>query len=199
MDINITKEHSMKIVTYNGNGLRPRVSQFGSLPKLLHSLDADINCFQETKLSRQDLTADLVVANVYECFFYCTRTSDKGRIGYSAEEGCTGVLESSKGSRSREEKKSGKAEGLEEFTKEELLKVDSEGQFVITDHGHLCFSISMGHEHKVMMLRGSSLRTPFLRSYRWDFLLHQGRRIFVVGDLNIAPAAIDSCNPRPDF
>ncbi|GMP27150.1 hypothetical protein CsSME_00003274 [Camellia sinensis var. sinensis] len=63
----------------------------------------------------------------------------------------------------------------------------------------LCFSISMGLEQKVMIQRGSSLSSPFLRSYRWEFLLHQGRRIFVVGDLNIAPAAIDSCNPRPDF
>nr|GME21602.1 DNA-(apurinic or apyrimidinic site) lyase 2 isoform X1 [Ipomoea batatas] len=74
----------MRIVTYNVNGLRPRVSQFGSLPGLLDSLDADIICFQETKLSRQDLRADLVRAECYESFFSCTRTSDKGRsAGYS--------------------------------------------------------------------------------------------------------------------
>lgn len=36
----------MKIVTYNVNGLRPRISQFGSLRKLLDSFDADIICFQ---------------------------------------------------------------------------------------------------------------------------------------------------------
>lgn len=36
----------MKIVTYNVNGLRPRIQQFGSLLKLLSSLDADIICFQ---------------------------------------------------------------------------------------------------------------------------------------------------------
>lgn len=148
----------MKIVTYNINGLRPRVSQFGSLLKLLDSLDADIICFQETKLSRKDLTADLIVAEGYECFFSCTRTSDKGRICYSgvatfcrvksafssnevalpvaAEEGFTGVLERSKGLRSGEDERPGKAEGLEEFTKEELLKVDGEGRCIITDHGH---------------------------------------------------------------
>lgn len=74
----------MKIVTYNVNGLRPRISQFGSLSSLLDSLDADIICFQETKLSRQDLRADLVRAEGYESFFSCTRTSDKGRsAGYS--------------------------------------------------------------------------------------------------------------------
>ncbi|KAL6551988.1 Aminopeptidase 2 mitochondrial [Orobanche gracilis] len=73
----------MKIVTYNVNGLRPRVSQFGSLRKLLDSLDADIICFQETKLSRQELRADLVQAEGYESFISCTRTTEKGRIGYS--------------------------------------------------------------------------------------------------------------------
>ncbi|KAL0288125.1 UNVERIFIED_CONTAM: DNA-(apurinic or apyrimidinic site) lyase 2 [Sesamum calycinum] len=75
----------MKIVTYNVNGLRPRVSQFGSLRKVLDALDADIICFQETKLSRQELKADLVQAEGYESFFSCTRTSDKGRTGYSGD------------------------------------------------------------------------------------------------------------------
>lgn len=36
----------MRIVTYNVNGLRQRISQFGSLLKLLDSFDADIICFQ---------------------------------------------------------------------------------------------------------------------------------------------------------
>lgn len=101
----------MKIVTYNVNGLRSRISQFGSLHKLLNSFDADIICFQvplflslcfctnsclefhvsdsdpnqETKLRRQELTADMAVAEGYESFFSCTRTSDKGRMGYSGK------------------------------------------------------------------------------------------------------------------
>lgn len=29
--------------------------------------------------------------------------------------------------------------------------------------------------------------------------MHQGRRIVIVGDLNIAPAAIDRCDAEPDF
>ena len=37
---------TMKIVTYNVNGLRPRVAQHGSLLKLLEALDADIICLQ---------------------------------------------------------------------------------------------------------------------------------------------------------
>ena len=75
----------MKIVTYNVNGLRPRISQYGSLLKLLDSFDADIICFQETKLRRQELTSDLVMADGYESFFSCTRTFERGRTGYSGK------------------------------------------------------------------------------------------------------------------
>ncbi|TQD97311.1 hypothetical protein C1H46_017069 [Malus baccata] len=129
----------MKIVTYNVNGLRPRIAQFGSLFKLLNSLDADFICFQETKLRRQELTAEL--AEGYESFSSRTDTSGRGRTGYSdncaatfcrakwafssdkvalpeaVEECFTGVLDSGKG------EMIAVAEGLEEFSKEELLKI----------------------------------------------------------------------------
>lgn len=49
----------MKIVTYNVNGLRPRIAQFGSLRKLLDSFDADIICFQVSR------------AFIIYCFFLC--------------------------------------------------------------------------------------------------------------------------------
>ncbi|KAL6959945.1 DNA-(apurinic or apyrimidinic site) lyase [Sarracenia purpurea var. burkii] len=119
----------------------------------------------------------------------------------AAEEGFTGVLESSKGSRSREDKRPGKAEGLEEFTKEELLKVDSEGRCVITDHGHFVLFNIYGPRAESDDMERIQFKLTFFKilQKRWDILLQQGRRIFVVGDLNIAPAAIDSCNPRPDF
>lgn len=39
--------------------------------------------YKETKLSRQDVTADLVMVDGYESFFSSTRTSQKGRTGYS--------------------------------------------------------------------------------------------------------------------
>ena len=40
---------------------------------------------QETKLSRYELTADVVMADGYESFFSCTRTNSKGRVGYSGK------------------------------------------------------------------------------------------------------------------
>lgn len=204
----------MKIVTYNVNGLRQRVSQFGSLRKLLDSFDADIICFQETKLRRQELKSDLVMADGYESFFSCTRTSDKGRTGYSgvatfcrvkspfsstevalpvaAEEGFTGLLETS-GSKIME--------GLEDFSKDELLKIDSEGRCVITDHGHFILFNVYGPRADIEDTVRIQFKLQFFHvlQRRWEFLLCQGRRIFVVGDLNIAPAAIDRCDAGPDF
>lgn len=57
----------------------------------------------------------------------------------AAEEGFTGLLETS-GSKIME--------GLEDFSKDELLKIDSEGRCVITDHGHfsklkICYLLLM--------------------------------------------------------
>ncbi|XP_028775245.1 DNA-(apurinic or apyrimidinic site) lyase 2-like [Neltuma alba] len=210
----------MKIVTYNVNGLRQRIAQFGSLRNLLNSFDADIICLQETKLRRQEVTADLVMADGYESFFSCTRSSDKGRTGYSgvatfcrvksafssdevalplaAEEGFTGLIGNSP---------TGKSElpffleGLLGFSNEELLGVDSEGRCIITDHGHFVLFNLYGPRAE----SDDTERVQFKRNFftllqkRWESLLDQGRKIFVVGDLNIAPQAIDRCEAGPDF
>ncbi|XP_048335908.1 DNA-(apurinic or apyrimidinic site) endonuclease 2 isoform X3 [Ziziphus jujuba] len=210
----------MKIVTYNVNGLRPRISQYGSLLKLLDSFDADIICFQETKLRRQELTADLVMAEGYESFFSCTRTCEKGRSGYSgvatfcrvksafsstevalpvaAEQGFTGLIGNSEPGR---EKTPEIAPGLEEFARDELLKVDSEGRCVITDHGHFVLFNLYGPRAESDDLERIEFKLKFFKilQKRWETLLSQGRRIFVVGDLNIAPTSLDRCEAAPDF
>ncbi|KAL6560822.1 Aminopeptidase 2 mitochondrial [Orobanche hederae] len=211
----------MKIVTYNVNGLRPRVSQFGSLRKLLDSLDADIICFQETKLSRQELRADLVQAEGYESFFSCTRTTEKGRTGYSGvatfcrvksvfsshevalpicvEEGFTGVFKISQGLAEIEYPLI--FEGLKDFSNDELRRIDGEGRCIISDHEHFVLFNVYGPR----AARDDTERTQYKLKFfkvlqrRWESLLVQGRRVLVVGDLNIAPYAIDCCDAGPDF
>ncbi|XP_059438013.1 DNA-(apurinic or apyrimidinic site) endonuclease 2 isoform X2 [Corylus avellana] len=215
------KNNKMKIVTYNVNGLRSRISQFGSLHKLLNSFDADIICFQETKLRRQELTADMAVAEGYESFFSCTRTSDKGRTGYSgvatfcrvksafssnevalpiaAEEGCTGLVGNSQNGKGEVCEA---AEGLEgEFAKDELLKVDSEGRCVITDHGHFVLFNLYGPRAECDDTERIQFKLTFFKilQKRWEALLRKGKRIIVVGDLNIAPTVMDRCEAGPDF
>ncbi|XP_073026458.1 DNA-(apurinic or apyrimidinic site) endonuclease 2 isoform X1 [Primulina eburnea] len=213
----------MKIVTYNVNGLRHRISQYTSLRRLLDSLDGDVICFQETKLSRHELRADLVRAEGYESFFSCTRTSDKGRSGYSgvatfcrvksafssdevalpvsAEEGFTGVLGNSPGFGSRKSECPSIVEGLEDFSTVELLKVDGEGRCIVTDHGHFVLFNVYGPRAGCDDAERIQFKLSFfsILQRRLESLLRQGRRVFVVGDLNIAPAAIDRCDAGPNF
>ncbi|XXG86153.1 hypothetical protein AAC387_Pa11g1101 [Persea americana] len=213
----------MRIVTYNVNGLRPRVSQYGSLLKFLNSLEADIICIQETKLSRQEISADLFMAEGYEAFFSCTRTSKKGRISYSgvvtfcrvnsafsssevalpivAEEGFTGLLSKSGDAVTRGTPHRISLEGLEEITEEDLLKVDSEGRCIITDHGHFVLFNIYGPRAESHDMERLSFKRKFFKilQRRWETLLSEGRRVFVVGDLNIAPTAMDRWDAGPDF
>ncbi|KMT09608.1 hypothetical protein BVRB_6g130610 isoform B [Beta vulgaris subsp. vulgaris] len=203
----------LKIVTYNVNGIRQRISQYGSLLKLLDSLDADIICFQEIKSTRQELTADLIMAEGYESFFSCTRTSGKGRTGYSgvatfcrvksafsstevalpvaAEEGFTGLLESPCGIESGSGKLFSDMDCLEEFERDELMKIDSEGRCIITDHGHFVLFNVYGPRADPEDVERIQFKANFYKIMQ--------RRIIVVGDLNIAPSAVDRCEAGPDF
>ncbi|KAJ3692787.1 hypothetical protein LUZ60_011882 [Juncus effusus] len=219
----------MKIVTYNINGLRPRVAQHGSLLRLLNSLHADVICFQETKVTRQDLSADITMAEGYEAFLSCSRISSKGRGGYSgvatfcrvtsafsssevalplsAEEGFTGLLEGPKiGNKDSSEEFCVevplKVDNFEEdISKEELIKLDSEGRCVITDHGHfVLFNIygPRAEQDDKDRVRFKLLFYQILHK-RWKYLLDKGKRVFIVGDLNIAPFSIDRCDADPSF
>ncbi|XP_075484244.1 DNA-(apurinic or apyrimidinic site) endonuclease 2 isoform X2 [Primulina tabacum] len=177
----------------------------------------------ETKLSRHELRADLVRAEGYESFFSCTRTSDKGRSGYSgvatfcrvksafssdevalpvsAEEGFTGVLGNSAGFGSRKSECPSIVEGLEDFSTIELLKVDGEGRCIVTDHGHFVLFNVYGPRAGCDDAERIQFKLSFfsILQRRLESLLRQGRRVFVVGDLNIAPAAIDRCDAGPNF
>ncbi|KAI5060260.1 hypothetical protein GOP47_0024680 [Adiantum capillus-veneris] len=217
----------MKIVSYNVNGLRARIIPYKTLHAFLSALDADIICFQETKLSKQELTGDIATAEGYEAFFSCTRTVNKGKIGYSgvatfcrasitscepctsgvlplaADEGFTGLLHLSK---------RGEIEGVDRvgyydnvlnmgMTQEELLQLDREGRCIVTDHG----SFVLFNIYGPCVQPDDTARMDFkLKFYqvlqcRWESLLRAGKRLIVVGDLNISAYPIDSCNPGPHF
>lgn len=60
-------------------------------------------------------------------------SSTEVALPVAAEQGFTGLIGNSEPGR---EKTPEIAPGLEEFARDELLKVDSEGRCVITDHGH---------------------------------------------------------------
>ncbi|XP_051789940.1 DNA-(apurinic or apyrimidinic site) lyase 2 isoform X2 [Erpetoichthys calabaricus] len=124
----------MKIVSWNINGIRTFRGRF---QQMLDSLNADIICLQETKVTRDLLDERTAIVEGYNSYFSFSR----GRSGYSgvatfcknsaipfvAEEGLTGLL-SSKG------ETVGCYGDRTEFSDEELQQLDNEGRAVITQH-----------------------------------------------------------------
>nr|GME04753.1 DNA-(apurinic or apyrimidinic site) lyase 2 [Ipomoea batatas] len=128
-------------------------------------------------------------------------SSNEVALPIGAEEGFTGLLKASQGCGSRKDNSSLIAQGLEGFSRDELLKVDSEGRCIITDHGHFVLFNIYGPRAGSDDSERIQFKLTFFKilERRWDCLLRQGRRIVVVGDLNIAPASIDRCDAGPDF
>ncbi|KAH6556157.1 hypothetical protein KP509_1Z200100 [Ceratopteris richardii] len=217
----------MRIITYNVNGLRARIIPYRTLGGFLKALDADIICLQETKLSRDEITADIATAEGYEAFFSCTRTVGKGRLKYSgvatfcratassnkpcssgilpiaADEGFTGMLHRSKTGDIKGNDRVGFYDDVlnSGFTNEELLQLDKEGRCVITDHGSFVLFNVYGPCVQPDDIARLEFKLKFYQvmQYRWESLLRAGKRLIVVGDLNISPYPIDSCDPGPYF
>eukprot|EP00750_Incisomonas_marina_P017939 INCI2651.3.p1 GENE.INCI2651.3~~INCI2651.3.p1 ORF type:complete len:928 (+),score=136.14 INCI2651.3:177-2960(+) len=67
---------SLKILSFNINGLKSVCDFYGGLAKLLEKLDSDIVCFQETKVNRSSLTQELACCPGYRGFFsFCRRNA----------------------------------------------------------------------------------------------------------------------------
>jgi hypothetical protein len=123
----------MRIVSWNINGLRAVVStqKSGGLQQLLHKLEADILCLQETKLTRAELTEKVSILPGWESFFdFC-----KTRTGYS------GVATFCKDAFSPKAAERGITKNvmddvmLDRLSEDEISALDAEGRCIATDHG----------------------------------------------------------------
>ncbi|KAK3233126.1 hypothetical protein CYMTET_56558, partial [Cymbomonas tetramitiformis] len=128
--------HHANQYSEDSHGIRKKVS-YGSLVALLNSLNADIICLQETKVSRSDLERDLALAPGWDSYFSCCRL----RAGYSgvatfcrseyapirAEEGFTGTLDG--GARDNPVGPYGTL--ATEYNRRQLADLDLEGRCVV--------------------------------------------------------------------
>ncbi|CAG8812579.1 20984_t:CDS:2, partial [Gigaspora margarita] len=177
---------------------------------LLETLDADIICFQETKITLERLEASLAIIPGYDAYF----SFAKGKPAYSgvvtyvktnsitpvaAEEGITGILNvDMKSSFDNNQSLSDTRirSGIYGLTTNELLDLDSEGRCVILDFQmFVLFNLYCPHE-------SSSERLPFKMNFyqilqaRVEALLRAGRQVIVLGDLNVTHKEIDHCDPQ---
>ncbi|XP_044124607.1 DNA-(apurinic or apyrimidinic site) endonuclease 2 isoform X1 [Bufo gargarizans] len=196
----------MKIVSWNINGIR--ATRVG-LKEILDSLDADIICLQETKVTRDLLEEPVAIVEGYNSYFSFCRV----RSGYSgvatfckntttplaAEEGLSGQLNGHKGS-------IGCYGNTEEFSEEELLSLDQEGRAVITQHTILTAD---GKEDTLTVINvycpradpeKPERKTYKLRFYRLlqiraETILRNGGHVIILGDVNTSHKPLDHCDP----
>ncbi|KAM5145407.1 DNA-(apurinic or apyrimidinic site) endonuclease 2 [Mantella aurantiaca] len=196
----------MKIVSWNINGIR--ATRVG-LKQTLDSLDADIICLQETKVTRDLLDEPTAIIEGYNSYFSFSRV----RSGYSgvatfcknsaiplaAEEGISGQITNHKGS-------IGCYGQTEEFSEEELISLDQEGRTVITQHRILT---SDNKEKTVTVINvycpradpeKPERKTYKLRFYRLlqiraEAITRNGGHVIVLGDVNTSHKPLDHCDP----
>ncbi|XP_078597869.1 DNA-(apurinic or apyrimidinic site) endonuclease 2-like [Branchiostoma floridae x Branchiostoma japonicum] len=198
----------MRILTWNINGVRATKEP---LQQVLDSLDADIVCLQETKVTRDQLDEASAIVEGYSSYFSFSRV----RSGYSgvatyckdgatpikAEEGLTGLLTNQK-----EEDIIGCYGDQTMFTEDELRLLDKEGRAVITQH---TIRDTDGKECPLAVINVYCPRADPEKEERKDFklrfyrllqtraqaLLQAGSHVIVLGDVNTSHKPIDHCDP----
>ncbi|KAG4057747.1 hypothetical protein PC123_g7245 [Phytophthora cactorum] len=193
-------KRELQLVTWNVNGLRAVLQRLEqSLHQFLESLEADIICLQETKMTRSELDEELVRPPGFDAFYsFC-----RHRGGYSgvvtfvksdlptvaAEEGLTGLL--------RTKDSVGHVGSLHDELPSKLVNdLDAEGRCIITDHqafvllNTYCPALASADrlEYK--------LQFHALLEDRVSALQAANKRVIVVGDINIAHREIDHCDPH---
>lgn len=211
----------IRLVSFNINGYRTlnHYHPWNELPALsdiFNYLNADVVTFQELKLQRQDITRSLVSGKGFHYFI----TLPKTKRGYSgvgvfvknsrqdlqvlrAEEGITGFLEVSTDStlnyRKIWERDGPSGLAIGGYTDniadwKEGYQLDSDGRCVIVELNNniVIFSVycpanSMGEEE------GEVRRCLFLDVLfkRAENLQKMGKRVVIMGDVNVAPSLID--------
>ncbi|GFR81117.1 DNA-(apurinic or apyrimidinic site) lyase [Elysia marginata] len=201
----------MRILTWNINGIRAVTGKTG-VKKMLDSLNADLVCLQETKVTRDMLDEPTAIVDGYESYFSFSRkrTGYSGTANYcskqctpvSAEEGLTGRL------RINEETSVGCYGNTDAYSDSDLEALDSEGRCVITKHR---LRLNEETETEVAIINvyvpragdrpdrlEYKLRFLSLLRSRAQALLQDDVHVIILGDLNLTHTAKDNCDPKSD-
>ncbi|XP_013773132.1 DNA-(apurinic or apyrimidinic site) lyase 2-like [Limulus polyphemus] len=198
----------MKILSWNINGLRTLKRP---LKETLDSFNADIICFQETKVSRSLLEEELAIVEGYSSYYsfprwqsgysgvatYCRDSCQPER----AEEGLSGLITG----QNCHDDSLGFNGNFKEFTSQELMLLDAEGRAVVTSHEVQCnkkveklviINVYCPRADPEKPERADfKLRFYYLLQKRAEKLVQNGFHVIIVGDLNTAHKPIDHCDP----
>lgn len=166
----------MKIITWNVNGIRA-VAKKG-FDEFLLTHKPDILCIQESKAHRDQCEPNLHHPHGYDSYWSAAKKSGySGTVSYFNPENPAAKPLSVK-----------HGIGIEEF--------DSEGRFVISDHGDFVL-------YNVYFPNGGSgeirhnFKQKFLKVFTGHLIevMRSGREIILVGDYNVAHTEIDVYDP----
>ncbi|PSN46748.1 DNA-(apurinic or apyrimidinic site) lyase 2 [Blattella germanica] len=214
MSASTLEVHTLKILTWNINGIRSVFKNSKEIKQGLDALEADVICLQETRVPRCALEEEIAIVEGYNSYYGYPR-SKTGFSGvatyckerftpFQAEEGLSGLFGSANAT-----------DGIgcygsikSEFSKTELRDLEYEGRAVITLHK---IKVADGPIWKSLALinvycpradpqnaqRGfMKLRYYHLLEARANALMKEGHLVVVVGDVNTCHKPIDHCNPE---
>lgn len=163
----------MKIISWNVNGLRARVKD-GSLVRVL-SLNADVLCFQELKLS----DARIFDLEIFDGYYVSVKLAS--RFGYS------GVCILTK------------KKPIDVNCELGFARADEDGRYLRVNEGSDCSIISLYMPHGKRDKKDIPYKIE-MADYIFNSLLEKGKKRYIIcTDFNIAHEDIDLARPRQNI
>lgn len=182
----------LSILTWNVAGWRTTIDKIkredGSLEKWLSKNSIDILCLQEIKLSDEDIQfkPDEFGANMsgrYDTFWSLPDTT--ASISTSQGRGLNGVATFARS-------------GLTSAANSKIFdeaEFNCEGRCLVTEHGYfVIFNVYAPFSGSLYGRHGFKLRFLSALQYQMDRYRKMGKKVILLGDLNICPSHID-CSP----
>lgn len=205
------RDRGMKILSWNVNGLR----KMGPLDALFKSLNADILCFQETRVSGEwdpHLESLAFVKGYYSFFSVCKEKRGYSGVATFCRKGVATPVDAGEGLRSNVGGVNLNASERGNYgvcrlndcpclgtgcPPESLLLMEDEGRCIITDHRR--FVLINVYVPAVSVEGRVAFKMHFLHALEAKIigLRNNGRHVIVVGDFNICPSRRDSAEPIP--
>ncbi|OQR99111.1 DNA-(apurinic or apyrimidinic site) lyase [Achlya hypogyna] len=163
----------MKLLSWNINGLRANLAKTPgqSFDAFLRGCDADVLCFQETKLTRAEMSSDLACPDGYDAFYSFSRR----KKGYS---GVATFVRSA---------------ALATLEADTNLCTLQEGRLVQTVHREFVLLNTYCPAHGGNLARKMEFHTFLSAHVASVQAAHPDKPVVLVGDLNVIHKPIDDC------
>ncbi|XP_028398255.1 DNA-(apurinic or apyrimidinic site) lyase 2-like [Dendronephthya gigantea] len=193
----------MKILTWNINGIRS-VKKEQTLKELFDSLDVDVICLQETKITREMLEEETAIVEGYNAYF----SFSKVRSGYSGVATfCRNIVTPVKAEDKIHLPEKSSDPNLVQnenvFTHEELESLNAEGRTILTEHldgegRHVvimnlyCPRADLDNKERIEF----KLKFYTLVEEKCKSLIQENKHVITLGDFNVSHKLIDHCDPN---